>query len=367
MGGRRLPGTGAAATEDRVEQAALPSIAAATARSWAWAPAGLVVESEDAVHERGMRGIVEVLGSETSQQRLPRHPHGREPHLRGDGPAGDCRRAALRPQPLRHGAQWSSSPTRPSPRPAAAAPRPRWIALRNTFGEAANDIVVANTKGFTGHPMGVGMEDVIAVKILEYGIVPPVPNFKEADPDLGALNLSRGGRYPVQYALHLAAGFGSQIAMTLTAPHSGRPGPHGHQAALSALAGRHRRLRHGRARSRQTRAACPGAGPAAPPARGQRWRYGTGPTLPHRVAGQRPGQGRPNPGRRLAPMIRPGQRQVPLPPISAPAPASTAPVGPPPAAPAPLHRGGACAAAPPTPGPRAQAHRATDRGARAEP
>src|SRR5690606_12085807 len=39
--------------------------------------------------------------------------------------------------------------------------------------------------------------------------------YKEVDPDLGVLNLSRGGRYPVQYALHLAAGFGSQIAMTL--------------------------------------------------------------------------------------------------------------------------------------------------------
>ncbi len=87
--------------------------------------------------------------------------------------------------------------------------------MRHTFGHAANDVIVANTKGFTGHPMGVGIEDVIAVKILEYGIVPPVPNFKEADPELGALNFSRGGRYPAQYALHLAAGFGSQIAMTL--------------------------------------------------------------------------------------------------------------------------------------------------------
>ena len=75
---------------------------------------------------------------------------------------------------------------------------------------------MANTKGFTGHPMGVGIEDVIAVKILEHGIVPPVPNFKEVDPDLGPLTLSRGGRYPVKYALHLAAGFGSQVAMTLT-------------------------------------------------------------------------------------------------------------------------------------------------------
>ncbi|MGB8646019.1 MAG: SDR family NAD(P)-dependent oxidoreductase [Anaerolineae bacterium] len=90
------------------------------------------------------------------------------------------------------------------------------VALRQVFGHTANQIIVANTKGFTGHPMGVGIEDVIAVKILEYGIVPPIPNYKEVDPDLGALNFSRGGHYPVRYALHLAAGFGSQIAMTLT-------------------------------------------------------------------------------------------------------------------------------------------------------
>ena len=89
-------------------------------------------------------------------------------------------------------------------------------ALRQVFGQAASEIVMANTKGFTGHPMGVGIEDVIAVKILEHGIVPPVPNFKEVDPDLGPLTLSRGGRYPVKYAIHLAAGFGSQVAMTLT-------------------------------------------------------------------------------------------------------------------------------------------------------
>ena len=33
---------------------------------------------------------------------------------------------------------------------------------------------------------------------------------------MGKLNLSRGGRYPVQFALHLAAGFGSQIAFSFT-------------------------------------------------------------------------------------------------------------------------------------------------------
>ena len=86
-------------------------------------------------------------------------------------------------------------------------------ALRAVFGPDADKVVIANTKGFTGHPMGVGIEDVVAVKALETGIVPPVPNFKEVDPDLGHLNLSIGGAYPVRYALRLAAGFGSQISM----------------------------------------------------------------------------------------------------------------------------------------------------------
>ena len=45
--------------------------------------------------------------------------------------------------------------------------------------------------------------------------MPPVANFKEIDPELGMLNLSKGGAYPVQYALRLAAGFGSQISMSL--------------------------------------------------------------------------------------------------------------------------------------------------------
>ena len=75
--------------------------------------------------------------------------------------------------------------------------------------------MIANTKGFTGHAMGAGVEDVLAVKALETGVVPPVANFKEVDPELGALNLSKGGAYPVEYALRLGAGFGSQISMTL--------------------------------------------------------------------------------------------------------------------------------------------------------
>src|ERR1035441_5869690 len=79
-------------------------------------------------------------------------------------------------------------------------------ALRRVFGDVADSIVIANTKGFTGHAMATGIEDVVAVKALETGCVPPVANFKEVDPELGELNLSKGGTYPVEYAIHLGAG-----------------------------------------------------------------------------------------------------------------------------------------------------------------
>ena len=88
-------------------------------------------------------------------------------------------------------------------------------ALRQVFGPDADAVVITNTKGFTGHAMGAGVEDVVAIKSLETGLVPPVPNYKVPDPELGRLNLSTGGSYPVEYALRLGAGFGSQIAMTL--------------------------------------------------------------------------------------------------------------------------------------------------------
>ena len=87
-------------------------------------------------------------------------------------------------------------------------------ALRRVFGNTADQIVIANTKGFTGHAMATGIEEVLAVKALETGVVPPVPNFKEIDPELGSLNLATGGDYPVEYALRLGAGFGSQISMS---------------------------------------------------------------------------------------------------------------------------------------------------------
>src|SRR5664280_149468 len=177
--------------------------------------AAIVVEVAEAGEERGIRPIAEVLAGVTANSAF-------------HGTRLDVHHISAQMERLLTEAeqQWGVDRHEMAPQtvfvshetytPARGGSASAEIAsLRSVFGSAANGIVIANTKGLTGHAMGTGIEDVVAVKSLETGLVPPIPNFKETDPELGELNLSRGGAYPVQYALRLAAGFGSQISMIL--------------------------------------------------------------------------------------------------------------------------------------------------------
>ncbi|MBP6802543.1 MAG: SDR family NAD(P)-dependent oxidoreductase [Chloroflexi bacterium] len=268
---------GAATTNDRVAEAALPFDLRRHGTIMGMGACALVVESEDAVRERGMRGIVELLSSETSNSAF----HGTRLDVNhialvmNNLVTAAERRFGLNRFAMAAQTVFMSHETYTPARGGSAAAEV--TALRETFGEAANEIIMANTKGFTGHPMGVGVEDVIAVKILEYGIVPPVPNFKVVDPDLGPLNLSRGGRYPVQYALHLAAGFGSQIAMTLTRRIPGglnrSENPLLYQRWLADISGYD--VAETEVEKRVLRIKADGAPPRVPAP--NRWQVGTGP------------------------------------------------------------------------------------------
>ena len=216
--GTGLMASGAATTEGNVRKAALPFDRRRNGMIMGMGAAALVVEAEDAVRERGMRGICEVLSSQIANSAF----HGTRldvPHV------SDVMQRVLAQAEQRFGIHrneiaartvFVSHETYTPARGGSAAAEIR--ALRDTFGEQANQVIIANTKGFTGHTMGVGVEDVIAVKALEYGMVPPIAHYDnefEPDPDLGDLNLSQGGQYPVEFSLRLGAGFGSQIAMTL--------------------------------------------------------------------------------------------------------------------------------------------------------
>ncbi len=206
--------SGAAATDAVVEDAALPFDERRHGMIIGMGAASIVVESAAAARERGLTPICEVLGSVTANSafhgtRLDvSHIGGVMEQIVAQAEARGVRRHDMAGEML-----FVSHETYTPARGGSAAAEIH--ALRQVFGEDADRIVIANTKGFTGHPMGVGLEDVLAVKALETGIVPPVPNFRDPDPELGLLNLSHGGAYPVRYALRLAAGFGSQISMLL--------------------------------------------------------------------------------------------------------------------------------------------------------
>ncbi len=206
--------SGAAATDERVEDAATPFDRRRHGMIIGAGAAAVVVESAEAARERGIQPIAEALATVTANSAF----HGSRLDVQhicdvmeslvceAEGRGVDRREIAPRTMFVSHE---TYTPARGG---SAAA---EINALRRVFGPAASQIVITNTKGFTGHAMGAGIEDVVALKALETGIVPPVPNYEEADPDLGSLNLSTGGQYPVEYALRLAAGFGSQVAMSL--------------------------------------------------------------------------------------------------------------------------------------------------------
>ena len=207
--------SGAAATDEVVEEAATPFDRRRHGLIMGMGAAAIVVEAADAARERGLQPICEVLGTVTSNSAF----HGSRldvTHIRGvmEQVIADAeKRHGISRQEIAPKTVFVSHETYTPARGGSASAEVH--ALRHVFGAAADQIIVANTKGFTGHAMATGIEDVLAIKALETGCVPPVPNFKEVDPELGTLNLSKGGVYPVEYALRLGAGFGSQISMTL--------------------------------------------------------------------------------------------------------------------------------------------------------
>ena len=82
--------------------------------------------------------------------------------------------------------------------------------LESTFGNKFREIKVINTKGMTGHIMGASIEEAVSAKALQYQRIPPVVNYKELDPELEGLNLSKGGAYNFEYVLRAVAAFGGQ-------------------------------------------------------------------------------------------------------------------------------------------------------------
>lgn len=216
--GTALMATGATTIEGDLRKAALPFDKRRNGMIFGMGAAALIVEAQNAVKERGMTGICELIGSEITNSAF----HGTRLDVSHVGMVMERliskaeERFGIKRSEIASSLVFISHETYTPARGGSAAAEIH--ALRHTFGENANQVLVANTKGYTGHSMGVGIEDVLAVKALETGQVPAIANLDadfEPDPELGDLRLSKGGKYDPDYALRLGAGFGSQLAMTL--------------------------------------------------------------------------------------------------------------------------------------------------------
>ncbi|MBW3582876.1 MAG: SDR family NAD(P)-dependent oxidoreductase [Euryarchaeota archaeon] len=205
--------SGAATTKDDVREAALPFDRRRHGMIIGSGAVGLVIEARAETKARGMDGLVRILATQVANSAF--HGSRLDVHHIADQMdrlvATAEARYGLDRDRLAGDLVFMSHETYTPARGGSASAEVE--SLRRTFGDKASQVVVANTKGFTGHPMGAGIEDAVAIKALQLSRLPPIANHSETDPELGVLNLSPGGEKDLHYTLRLAAGFGSQIAL----------------------------------------------------------------------------------------------------------------------------------------------------------
>ncbi len=207
---------GAAATDGAIEDAALPFDARRHGMLIGMGAVCLVVERADAVRERGMEPIAELLGVRTGNS--AGHPTRPDATL-----AGELLTSLLDDVERRHGLDrrelaeqllYMSHETYTPARNGIAEAEVQM--LREAFGDSWTELTVANVKGLTGHPQGAGLEDAVALRALQLGRLPTLPAHVRPDPALAGLRLSRGGPTDLRYALHYSAGFGGHAAVSLS-------------------------------------------------------------------------------------------------------------------------------------------------------
>ncbi len=207
--------SGAATTEADVTKAALPFDRRRNGMIVGMGAVSLIVEDEAEVQKRGMKPLAKLLATEIANSgfHVTRLDVGHVASVMDRLVSTAEKNYGLNRSDIAKQLVFISHETYTPARGGSASAEA--YALKSTFGKDVSSVIVSNTKGFTGHSMGAGLEDAIAVRCLNTGLVPPIANFKEADPELEGITLSKGGHYNFKYALRLAAGFGSQLGMTL--------------------------------------------------------------------------------------------------------------------------------------------------------
>ncbi|MEA3306326.1 MAG: acyltransferase domain-containing protein, partial [Elusimicrobiota bacterium] len=207
--------SGAATTTEKLSEAALPFDKRRHGLIVGSGAVGIVVEDETLVKERGMVPLARLLLSESANSAF--HATKLDTNHVSSIMENFVKKVeniyGINKKDFAHKMVFLSHETYTPARGGSASAEVK--ALKKAFGEYADKIIVSNVKGFTGHTMGASLEDIVAVRSLNTGIIPPIANYKEPDPELAGITLSKGGQYNPEFALRFAAGFGSHMAMSL--------------------------------------------------------------------------------------------------------------------------------------------------------
>ncbi|KKK41857.1 MAG: Phenolphthiocerol synthesis polyketide synthase type I Pks15/1 [Candidatus Lokiarchaeum sp. GC14_75] len=207
--------SGAATVQSRWEDAVLPFGEGRNGIILGAGASAFVIEQESEAKARGVKPIVEILGSYFANSAF----HGSRldrVHISDklDEFVSEMeKRHGITKDELASEGMFVSHETYSPARGGSA--ESELIALEKTFGKKAFDMMIINTKGYTGHAMGAGIEEAVAIKSMEKGLIPPIANLNRIDPNYLKFNFSKGSSERKKYALRFAAGFGSQLAFVL--------------------------------------------------------------------------------------------------------------------------------------------------------
>ncbi|MCK5774274.1 MAG: acyltransferase domain-containing protein, partial [Thermoplasmata archaeon] len=215
--GSSLLSLGALTTESDVTKAALPFDRRRKGMIIGSGAAALVLEAEEEPRRRGMNPLVEILGTHIGNSAF----HGSRLDVAHIARSMDRfmlrieRETGIKREEIADDLIFMSHETYTPARGGSSAAEVE--SLRRTFGDRFRDILIMNTKGFTGHAFGACMEDPALIKALETGKSIPIANLNpsEVDKQFEGLQLSTGGTHNRKYGLRLAAGFGSQLSFLL--------------------------------------------------------------------------------------------------------------------------------------------------------
>lgn len=203
---------GAGSVKKTVREAAKPFDEARNGTILGSGAVSIIMEKQDCVRQRGLNGQAQVMGTHLANSAF--HAFNIDVrHLANEMNrflTGIEKRYALDksdyPSRLLLMSHETYTPARGGSADAEV------MALRTCFPDNYQKVVISNTKGFTGHTLGAGIEDAVLIKSMQKGQAPPIANLTHIPEAFKDLNLNKNPHGNYEFGFHMAAGFGSHLA-----------------------------------------------------------------------------------------------------------------------------------------------------------